>query len=242
MNIIEVKDFSFSYPDQRKEALVHASMEIKEGTLNVICGRSGCGKSTLLRQLKSVLAPHGASTGSILFKGTPLNKVDHRTQSSEIGYVMQNPDNQIVTDKVWHELAFGLESLGFETEDIRLRVAEMASYFGIHQWFYKGVEELSGGQKQRVAIASAIASDKQVIVFDEPTSGLDYRHMKKVAENLRELSSLGKTLFIVTHDPELIAECCNYFVFIENGKVLWSDGWNRISRERLQKFFAFEDD
>ena len=80
------------------------------------------------------------------------------------------------------------------------------------------------------------------IVFDEPTSGLDYRHMKKVAENLRELSSLGKTLFIVTHDPELIAECCNYFVFIENGKVLWSDGWNRISRERLQKFFAFEDD
>ena len=101
---------------------------------------------------------------------------------------------------------------------------------------------LSGGQKQRVAIASAIASDKQVIVFDEPTSGLDYRHMKKVAENLRELSSLGKTLFIVTHDPELIAECCNYFVFIENGKVLWSDGWNRISRERLQRFFAFEGD
>ena len=136
MNIVEVKDFSFSYPDQRKEALEHASMEIQEGTLNVICGRSGCGKSTLLRQLKSVLAPHGASTGSILFKGTPLNKVDHRTQSSEIGYVMQNPDNQIVTDKVWHELAFGLESLGFETEDIRLRVAEMASYFGIHQWFY----------------------------------------------------------------------------------------------------------
>ena len=135
MNIVEVKDFSFSYPDQRKEALDHASMEIQEGTLNVICGRSGCGKSTLLRQLKSVLAPHGASTGSILFKGTPLNKVDHRTQSSEIGYVMQNPDNQIVTDKVWHELAFGLESLGFETEDIRLRVAEMGSYFGIHQWF-----------------------------------------------------------------------------------------------------------
>ena len=97
------------------------------------------------------------------------------------------------------------------------------------------------GQKQRVAIASAIASNKQVIIFDEPTSGLDYRHMKKVAENLQKLSSLGKTLFIVTHDPELIAECCNYFVFIENGKVLWSDGWNRISRERLQQFFAFEE-
>ena len=99
---------------------------------------------------------------------------------------------------------------------------------------------LSGGK--RVAIASAIASGKQIIVFDELTSGLDYRHMKEVAENLRELSSLGKTLFIVTHDPELIAECCNYFVFIEKGKVLWSDGWNRISRERLQRFFAFEGD
>ena len=157
MNIIEVKDFSFSYPEQRKEALVHASMEIQEGTLNVICGRSGCGKSTLLRQMKSVLAPHGVSAGSILFKGKALNKVDHRMQSSEIGYVMQNPDNQIVTDKVWHELAFGLESLGYDTEDIRLRVAEMASYFGIHQWFYKSVEELSGGQKQLLNLASVMA-------------------------------------------------------------------------------------
>ena len=102
MNILEIKDFSFSYPDQRKETLNHTDLEIQEGTLNVICGRSGCGKSTLLRQMKTVLAPHGEKEGSILFKGVPLEQVDHRTQSSEIGFVMQNPDNQIVTDKVWH--------------------------------------------------------------------------------------------------------------------------------------------
>ena len=137
MNIVEIHDFCFAYPDCSSKVLDQVNMEIQEGTLNVICGRSGCGKSTLLRHFKSVLMPHGVSRGTVLFKGEKLAEVDHRTQSQEIGFVMQNPDNQIVTDKVWHELAFGLESLGYDNETIRLRVAEMASYFGIHQWFYK---------------------------------------------------------------------------------------------------------
>ena len=154
--------------------------------------------------------------------------------------VMQDVNHQLFTESVMDEILLSLdnsdeEKAAHEAESI-MESLHISEFRDAHPM------SLSGGQKQRVAIASAIASDKQVIVFDEPTSGLDYRHMKKVAENLRELSSLGKTLFIVTHDPELIAECCNYFVFIENGKVLWSDGWNRISRERLQRFFAFEGD
>ena len=148
MNLVEVKDFSFSYPECSHKVLEHVNLKIKEGTLNVVCGRSGCGKSTLLRQLKTVLAPAGNTSGQILYRGVSLKDTDHRTQSQEIGFVMQNPDNQIVTDKVWHELAFGLESLGCDNATIRLRVAEMASYFGIQQWFYKNVAELSGGQKQ----------------------------------------------------------------------------------------------
>ena len=133
MNLVEVKDFSFSYPECSHKVLEHVNLKIKEGTLNVVCGRSGCGKSTLLRQLKTVLAPAGNTSGQILYRGVSLKDTDHRTQSQEIGFVMQNPDNQIVTDKVWHELAFGLESLGCDNATIRLRVAEMASYFGIQQ-------------------------------------------------------------------------------------------------------------
>ena len=148
MNLVEVKEFSFAYPECSRKVLDHANLKIEEGTLNVICGRSGCGKSTLLRQLKTVLAPVGKSEGEIFYRGMPLSGIDHRTQSQEIGFVMQNPDNQIVTDKVWHELSFGLESLGYDNATIRLRVAEMASYFGIHQWFYKNVSELSGGRSR----------------------------------------------------------------------------------------------
>ena len=146
MNLVEIKDFGFSYPESSRKVLEHVNLNIKEGTLNVIMGRSGCGKSTLLRQLKSVLAPAGEKEGKILYRNIPLEDTDHRTQSQEIGFVMQNPDNQIVTDKVWHELAFGLESLGYDNATIRLRVAEMASYFGIQKWFYKNVSELSGGK------------------------------------------------------------------------------------------------
>ena len=112
MNLVEIKDFGFSYPESSRKVLEHVNLNIKEGTLNVIMGRSGCGKSTLLRQLKSVLAPAGEKEGEILYRNIPLRDTDHRTQSQEIGFVMQNPDNQIVTDKVWHELEFGLESLG----------------------------------------------------------------------------------------------------------------------------------
>ena len=220
MNIIEVKDFSFSYPDQRKEALVHASMEIQEGTLNVICGRSGCGKSTLLRQMKSVLAPHGVSAGSILFKGKALYKVDHRMQSSEIGYVMQNPDNQIVTDKVWHELAFGLESLGYDTEDIRLRVAEMASYFGIHQWFYKSVEELSGGQKQLLNLASVMAMHPSLLILDEPTSQLDPIAASDFLATVRKINrDIGTTVIITEHRLQDIIPYADKVFVMDKGSV-----------------------
>ncbi len=125
MNLVEIKDFGFSYPESSRKVLEHVNLNIKEGTLNVIMGRSGCGKSTLLRQLKSVLAPAGEKEGEILYRNIPLRDTDHRTQSQEIGFVMQNPDNQIVTDKVWHELAFGLESLGYDNATIR---------FGWQRW------------------------------------------------------------------------------------------------------------
>lgn len=129
MNIVEIRDFCFAYPDCSSKVLDQVNLSIQEGTLNVICGRSGCGKSTLLRHLKSVLMPHGTASGEILYKGKRLREIDHRTQSQEIGFVMQNPDNQIVTDKVWHELSFGLESLGYDNATIRLQGSRNGELF-----------------------------------------------------------------------------------------------------------------
>ena len=130
----EIKNLSFSYPTAKgKDSLHNVNLTIHKGEYVVLCGKSGSGKTTLLRHLKSVLTPHGKHTGEILFNGVPMEKVCQRDQSSKIGYVMQNPDDQIVTDKVWHELAFGLESLGCDQKTMRARVAEMAC-LAVRSW------------------------------------------------------------------------------------------------------------
>ena len=148
MELFTLNHLNFAYPEQEKQAVSDLTLSVHAGEFLVLCGPSGCGKSTLLRQLKPVLAPHGRRSGEILFEGRPLDKVSQREQTEKIGFVQQSPENQIVTDKVWHELAFGLESLGYDTPTIRRKVAEMASFFGIQTWFHCSVTELSGGQKQ----------------------------------------------------------------------------------------------
>ena len=158
MEHFRIENLTFLYPTSKdKKSLDNVSLKIEKGEYIVLCGKSGSGKTTLLRHLKTVLAPHGKRTGEIYFNGTPLKDTDNRTQSAKIGYVMQNPDDQIVTDKVWHELAFGLESLGCDQKTMRSRVAEMACYFGIQDWFHRDVAVLSGGQKQLLNLASIMA-------------------------------------------------------------------------------------
>ena len=161
------KNVSFSYPEVEEKALADISFSVHQGEFLILCGPSGCGKSTLLRHLKTCLTPHGRREGEILYGGVPLDTVDDRTQAQQIGFVMQSPENQVVTDKVWHELAFGLESLGYDTPTIRRRVAEVAAFFGIENWFYKNVTELSGGQKQLLSLASVMAMNPQILVLDE---------------------------------------------------------------------------
>lgn len=148
MALFEIKDLNFTYPDAEKPAIENLNFSIDAGEFVVICGKSGCGKTTLLRHFKTVMSPYGKREGEIFFEGERLENVSMRKQSAQIGYVLQSPDNQIVTDKVWHELAFGVENLGYDQKTIRLRVAEMASFFGIQNWFSRNVQELSGGQKQ----------------------------------------------------------------------------------------------
>ena len=134
MALLEVKNLSFTYPRQPKDttepkpALSDVSLEIRKGEFMVLCGASGCGKSTLLRLLKRELAPEGEKSGESIFCGKEQSTLSEREAACEIGYVLQNPENQIVTDKVWHELAFGLENMGVPTPVIRRRVAEMACF------------------------------------------------------------------------------------------------------------------
>ena len=198
-------------------------MQIQEGSLNVLCGKSGCGKSTLLRQLKSVLALHGDTAGEILYNGTPIQHVDLRRQSQEIGYVLQNPENQIVTDKVWHELAFGLESLGCDTPTIRLRVAEMASYFGIHRWFYRNVSELSGGQKQLLNLAAIMAMHPRVLILDEPTSQLDPIAASDFLETVKKINrDIGTTVILTEHRLQDVIPWADTVFVMDEGELIAS--------------------
>ena len=206
MEVFTINHLNFAYPEQEKNAIFDLSLSVQPGEFLVICGPSGCGKSTLLRQLKTVLTPHGRRNGEILFENTPLDELSQREQAEKIGFVQQSPENQIATDKVWHELAFGLESLGYDTPTIRRRVAEMASFFGIQEWFYKPVTELSGGQKQRVAIARALAMSPKILCYDEPTSALDPEMRKEVAKIIMGLKKDGMTQLVVTHDFDFANE------------------------------------
>ncbi|MDD4201081.1 MAG: ABC transporter ATP-binding protein, partial [Eubacteriales bacterium] len=173
METFRIKNLTFTYPEKAQPALCDINLEIMMGEMVALCGQSGSGKTTLLRNMKPLIAPFGKIEGSIEFYGTDIHELSQQLQASRIGYVLQNPDAQIVTDKVWHELAFGLENLGIDTRTIRLRVAEMASFFGIQSWFHKDVNELSGGQKQLLNLASVMAMQPDVLILDEPTSQLD---------------------------------------------------------------------
>ena len=228
----QIQDLSFSYPTAKgKKSLDGVSLSIEKGEYIVLCGASGSGKTTLLRQLKTVLAPHGKRAGEILFNGVSLEQVSQRDQSAKIGYVMQNPDDQIVTDKVWHELAFGLESLGCDQKTMRARVAEMACYFGIADWFHKDVATLSGGQKQLLNLASIMAMQPEVLILDEPTSQLDPIAASDFLNTVRKINlELGTTVIITEHRLEDIFPYADRAVVMDGGKVIADDTPKNIGR------------
>ena len=236
MALFEIKDLNFSYPTSPdKKALCDVNLTIEKGEYVCVCGKSGSGKTTLLKHLKSVLAPTGELGGKIIFEGQNLCDVSIRDQSAKIGYVMQNPDNQVVTDKVWHELAFGLESLGYDQKTIRLRVAEMASFFGIQGWFHKDVSELSGGQKQLLNLASIMVMQPSVLILDEPTSQLDPIAATDFLNTVRKINlELGTTVIITEHRLEDIFYAADRVVVMEKGKVIANDSPRVIGTYLMQ--------
>ena len=220
METFAIKNLNFSYPDQEQKALDNVFLTVEKGDFFVLIGQSGCGKTTLLRHLKSCLTPHGTRTGEVFFEGQKLDNMDLRSQSQNIGFIMQSPENQIVTDKVWHELAFGLESLGYDTPTIRKKVAEMASFFGIQNWFYKNVSELSGGQKQILNLASVLALNPHVLILDEPTSQLDPISASDFLAMLTRVNrALGITVILTEHRLEEVLPVANKVAVLEKGKI-----------------------
>lgn len=224
MALFEIADLTFTYPEGERPALRGVNLRVEPGEFIVLCGKSGCGKSTLLRHLKTVLTPYGTREGAVNFHGRPLEEAAAREQASKIGYVLQNPENQVVTDKVWHELAYGLESLGYDNKTIRLRVAEMASFFGIQDWFYRSVNELSGGQKQLLNLASVMVMQPEALILDEPTSQLDPIAAADFLGTVRKINrEIGTTVLLSEHRLEDALPMADRALVMDGGTVIIDD-------------------
>ena len=241
-DIIQTENLSFSYPDEEGKATLAAlngvSLDIAAGIFLVVLGHNGSGKSTLAKHMNAVLLPAG---GKVWVDG--MDTADENLLLEirrRVGMVFQNPDNQIVANVVEEDVAFGPENLGVPTEEIRRRVDGALKAVGMEDFVLHAPHHLSGGQKQRVAIASAIASKRSILFFDEPTSGLDYKHMKEVALCLKQLKELGKSVFVITHDVELIYHCCTYVVHIEAGKVINQYAIDKSTHTLLRDYFLLQ--
>ena len=229
MEILTLKNLSFLYPESDRKAIENISLSVREGEFIVICGRSGCGKTTLLRLLKNELAPVGKREGEILFCGKAMDEVDARTSARCIGFVAQNPESQTVTDKVWHELAFGMENLGYGADEMRLRAGELANYFGINGWLHSDTATLSGGQKQLLALASVMALSPKVLLLDEPTSQLDPIAASGFISTLQKINrELGMTVILSEHRLEEVFPIADRVVVMDEGKIVCSDTPQRV--------------
>ena len=232
MEILHIQDLSFSYPKSKSKALTHVSMTINEGDFVVICGESGSGKTTLLKLIKKELAPIGNKEGRILYNGTEIDKLEQRVSATDIGFVLQNPESQIVTDKVWHELAFGLENLGVPADIIRRRTAETASYFGIDDQYRQSTDSLSGGQKQLLNLASVMVMQPRILILDEPTSQLDPIASDEFIATLKKLNDeLGITIILTEHRLESVFPITNKVAVMEKGRVISFDSPRKVGNQ-----------
>ncbi len=221
MELFQIKDLTFSYPGEAGKALDQVNLLVKQGEFIVVCGPSGCGKTTFLRLLKREIAPHGSKSGELRYFGTLQDQLSDRVAAAEIGFVMQNPERQVVTDKVWHELAFGLENMGVPNAEIRRRVGEIACFFGINLWFDRKTSELSGGQKQLLNLASVLVMQPKVLILDEPTSQLDPIGAAEFIATLHKLNrDLGLTIILVEHRLEEVFALADNQADMDHGRIL----------------------
>lgn len=220
MALLTLKHFRFFYPLTDNPVLDDLSLTVEQGEFITVCGETGCGKTTLLRSLKRELAPKGRKEGEILFDDMPLDALSARDAVAAIGFVAQQPEQQIVTDRVWHELAFGPENLGMPQNEIRRRVAEMASYFGISHWFTRDTASLSGGQKQLLNLAAVMVMQPRLLILDEPTAQLDPIAAADLIATLHRLNrDFSLTVILTEHRLEEVVPISHKILLLEQGRV-----------------------
>lgn len=223
MDTITIQNLSFTYPHAGRPALDKITLSLPAGSFTLLCGPSGCGKTTLLRMIKKKLSPAGSRSGDILFEGRTLDSLTDREQAADIGFVMQNPETQIVTDKVWHELSFGLESLGVPAAAVKRRVGEMAGFFGITDWYRADTARLSGGQKQLLNLAAVMAMGPRLLLLDEPTSQLDPIAASSFMAMLRKINrELGVTILLTEHRMEEVFPAADQVAFMAGGSLCFT--------------------
>lgn len=219
MALFQVTNLTFNYPDEQP-ILKDISLKIEEGEFVVLCGPSGCGKTTLLRLFMQQIAPVGDLSGDIYYCGKTLTKWDNRTLLEEIGFVMQNPDNQIVLDEVMQEIIFALENLGYSNFEMRKRVAEMVHFFGVESLLRKKPSELSGGQKQIINLLATLLLKPRVLLLDEPTSQLDPIAAKELLSILARLNEeIGMTIIVVEHRLEELFSIADQVMMMDKGRI-----------------------
>ncbi len=239
MEIIRFENYSFSYPNNQTQTLKNISFSINEGEFVCICGKSGSGKTTLLKALKPIFTPKGEKEGTVYFNGENINKLSSKVQAGDIGFIMQNPSRQIVTDKVWHELAFGLENLGENNLSIKTRIAEISNYFGIDHWFNKDTATLSLGQKQILNLASVMAMNPKLLILDEPTSALDSIYAQKLLFTLKKINQdQGVTIILCDHKIDEVYDSLDRLICLDNGKIIANDSPRNVPGQ-LQNFQGF---
>lgn len=231
MASLSFEQVGFTYPQSTSPVLSHVDFTLEAGSFTVVCGPTGSGKSTLLRLMKPELSPVGKLDGQRLLDGVRLDNLASPVSAAKLGYVMQNPATQMVTDTVWHELAFGLENLGIDSAEMRRRIGETAQFFGIQTWFNRRTNELSGGQKQMLTLAAIMAMQPDVLILDEPTSQLDPLAAREFINALTRVNQeLGCSVVIAEHRLDGVLPLADRVLFVDEGTVRFAGTRQEFAR------------
>ena len=223
MALLQTENLTFRYPEGRENALSGVTLSVEPGEFVVIAGASGSGKSTLLKLMKPEIAPYGKRSGTVLFDGKDAGEGNDAHAVSKIGFVFQDPESQIVADRVLHELAFGMESLGLSGGEMERRIAEITGYFGIGDLVRRDVHDLSGGEKQMLNLASVLVTRPELLLLDEPTAQLDPVAASNFLLTLQKLNrETGLTVIAAEHRLEEALPIADRFILLDRGQVVYS--------------------
>lgn len=238
--MIELKNVSFKYELQEEKTIKNLDLYVKQGEFVGIIGKNGSGKTTLCNIIRGIIPDfvQGTITGSISIDNKNINDIERGEMAELVGFVFQNPFSQIsgIKETVFEEIAYGLENLGVPREEIRQRVTDVIKLLKIEDLQDKNPNELSGGQSQRVAIASIIVMNPKVLIFDEPTSQLDPLGTEEIFDILKLLKSQNKTIILVEHKIDLIAEYADRVVVMDDGEIIFNGETHEVlSNDKIEQ-------